>query len=206
MDQSDDDQIPWPRPDQHVWSSDGSRDLAAWVSGGGDFYYLVEGYRTAAEVLVAYVSEGRHQDRLVYPIVFLWRHHLELRLKECVRLVYELRETGRDFPRTHRLVDLWSIVRSEIEKDSGSHDDCTNAEAIIRHLDAADPLSMAFRYPVDRDGAPMLVGIPRVVSIDVVHESLVGVANFLAAVSTEFSQRVEQARDWRRAYADLNGW
>lgn len=71
MDGTDDAQIPWPIQNQQVWSRDGSRDFAAWVSGAGDFFPLVEGYRSAAEVLVEHVAKGGHQDRLLYPIVFM---------------------------------------------------------------------------------------------------------------------------------------
>lgn len=120
--------------------------------------------------------------------------------------MHQLRETSSDFPLTHRLVELWRIVRSEIEKDPGTHDDCKNAEAIIRHLDGADPFSMTFRYPVDRDGAPMFGGGPHVISIDVVHEAMVGVANLLDCVSTEFSRRVEYVHEMGRAYAEVQGW
>jgi hypothetical protein len=40
------------------------------------------GYREAAEVLLAEVMErGGTLDTLIYPIVFNWRHYVELRLK-----------------------------------------------------------------------------------------------------------------------------
>lgn len=42
-----------------------------------------EGYKSAGDIAVQYVVENNwYQDFLVYPIVFLYRHYLELRLKE----------------------------------------------------------------------------------------------------------------------------
>lgn len=44
-----------------------------------------QGYRKSARILSEYVYEkGRHQDFLIYPIVFLYRHHIELILKQLI--------------------------------------------------------------------------------------------------------------------------
>ena len=43
------------------------------------------GYKIATETLVDKVlSEQTNQDHLIYPIVFLYRHYIELRLKEII--------------------------------------------------------------------------------------------------------------------------
>jgi hypothetical protein len=47
---------------------------------------FAEGYKTAADILVKQVVEhSSHQDTLVYPIVFLYQQHIELRFKEIIR-------------------------------------------------------------------------------------------------------------------------
>jgi hypothetical protein len=44
-----------------------------------------DGYRRAALHLAEYVCEvGHGQDYLVYPIVYLYRHHIELTLKSII--------------------------------------------------------------------------------------------------------------------------
>lgn len=61
-------------------------DLRDWINnaclnvmGNGDAYAYKAGYRRGAEVLIDYVCQnGRDQDFLVYPIIFLYRHHVEL--------------------------------------------------------------------------------------------------------------------------------
>jgi hypothetical protein len=68
-------------------------DLRDWmnnaclnVMGNGDAFAYKAGYRRGAEVLIEYVGEsGRDQDFLVYPIIFLYRHHIELMLKRIIR-------------------------------------------------------------------------------------------------------------------------
>jgi hypothetical protein len=67
-------------------------DLRDWNNNaclrGGDEYAYSEGYRRGAQLLVQEVGEtARDQDFLVYPIVFLYRHHIELALKRIIRQV-----------------------------------------------------------------------------------------------------------------------
>ena len=67
-------------------------DLPDWennaclnVMKGGDAIAYTEDYRRGAERLVEHVMEkGRDQDFLVYPIIFLYRHHIELALKRII--------------------------------------------------------------------------------------------------------------------------
>src|ERR1039457_6840457 len=73
----------------------------------------IEGYRRGARLLVEHVNEhGRDQDYLVYPIIFLYRHHIELALKNLVTLVadwldHELSEAEKRHLDGHRLDLLW---------------------------------------------------------------------------------------------------
>src|SRR5580700_1750778 len=68
-------------------------DLRDWmnnaclnVMGNGDAFAYKAGYLRGAEVLIEYVGEsGRDQDFLVYQIIFLYRHHIELMLKRIIR-------------------------------------------------------------------------------------------------------------------------
>lgn len=50
---------------------------------GGDWDTYAMGYKRAGDILVQYVADNDwDQDFLVYPITFLYRQYLELRLKE----------------------------------------------------------------------------------------------------------------------------
>ena len=52
-----------------------------------------EGYRRAADILINHIDEsGRDQDFLVYPVLFLYRHHLELLIKQIIGLALALAE------------------------------------------------------------------------------------------------------------------
>ncbi|MCH8318510.1 MAG: hypothetical protein IIA88_08445 [Bacteroidetes bacterium] len=68
-----------------------------------------EGYKLAAELLFEKVSEAKsNQDYLVYPIVFLTRHYIELRLKEIILKGKKLLDKKKEKPPTHHdLSSLW---------------------------------------------------------------------------------------------------
>jgi hypothetical protein len=54
------------------------------IIGRGRYAYS-EGYRRGARILVQYVVDhAMDQDFLVYPIIFLYRHHVELVLKDIL--------------------------------------------------------------------------------------------------------------------------
>jgi len=79
-----------------------------------DDYACREGYVRGAQILVRAVGEEeRDQDFLVYPIVFLYRHYVELLLKEIIkRAPYltdrELSEAEKRHLENHRLDLLWN--------------------------------------------------------------------------------------------------
>lgn len=54
-------------------------------STSNQWLFYVEGYRIAAERLVDNVlTTQTERDTLIYPIVFLYRHYIEIQLKEII--------------------------------------------------------------------------------------------------------------------------
>jgi hypothetical protein len=67
-------------------------------------------YKEAADLLVAHVEEtGWRAEKLRFPILFLYRQHLELVVKGLIRMCCEVLGRDRDFPRHHDLQKLWQI-------------------------------------------------------------------------------------------------
>lgn len=121
---------------------------------------MAAGYKEAADRLVdAVAADALLQGTVVYPIIFLYRHFMELELK------YVLMTYGRHFDKeadwkSHSLTDLWAKVRPIIETaGAGTDDGGANdaVEACIREMSAADPMSFAFRYPVEKNGRSMVL-------------------------------------------------
>ena len=113
---------------------------------GGGFHYQ-KGYRRAAEAVVASTTDDRPQDldELIYPVVFLYRHLLELDLKELVAY-------GSDTIETHDLAGLWRSARSILEREVNIPAERIDAVASrIMELHDLDARATAFRYAYKRE-------------------------------------------------------
>jgi hypothetical protein len=121
------------------------------------------GFKEAADILVDRIVEGQgSSDSLVFPIGFLYRHYLELRLKQIIKSGRILIREGHGFPTGHKLTDLWKEVRRILEKTwpDGNQDELDAVEECIFEVDRVDVRSDAFRYPVDKDGHSTLAHLP----------------------------------------------
>lgn len=161
------------------------------------------GYRIGAEYLADYVMNmHRHQDVLVYPIVFMWRHYVELRLKEIIRSASTSMDDSTELKLDHKLHALWKRLRplvEEIELDADPFP-LNAVEEIIAQLDEIDRHSFAFRYPTGKDGAPSLPGELSYINIRNFTEVMQRVANFLDAVATSFSVYLDHKAEMERYY------
>lgn len=143
----------------------------------GTPWHFAEGYRTAIGWLVdGWRRSGRealHSDTVVFPLAFLCRHLLELRLKALFEAAL-----GQDPPRKHGLLELWRPIRVELDRcwpgpdrpraeryahlpndvlkdlridlsQPGTRD---HIESMLRAFEEADPRSFSFRYPGELPG------------------------------------------------------
>lgn len=124
-----------------------------------------EGYRRAADILIRHIDEtGRDQDFLVYPIVFLYRHHIELQIKQVTGLARQLlRDDDSRYSNkvTHNLNSLWETARRAILQadDTLSSSDFTRVSAVVKALNEADLRATGFRYARTREGGRSLEGV-----------------------------------------------
>lgn len=84
-----------------------------------DYYYDIGGYRQATSLVVDYATRepvtGRDRDWLCFPILFLYRHAIELQLKELILRGEEPYAGRRDF---RRFSTIPSILRSDPNRAS----------------------------------------------------------------------------------------
>jgi len=122
------------------------------------------GYREAAKVLVRRLVTDGYGDYDGYPILYLYRHSLELYMKALVyrgaSLLGLLKGAGPNTTRLferHELSPLISPSRAILstmkwDLRAAGFESFREFEEFIQLLESIDPKSYAFRYPVDRAG------------------------------------------------------
>jgi len=124
------------------------------------------GYLDAVQELIQAVKEGKFRgDNFGYPIFYLFSHYLELRFKEIVLHGRPLIGEDTGFSKGHDLIQLWGECKRILkevdgwkeysELDDKARQDYLTMDHFIRQL-SCDPRGQSFRYPVDRDGNPLL--------------------------------------------------
>lgn len=159
-------QIPWPQSGDKLFvSTEGAEN--AWLKWRGDdkWFAYAEGYRKAADLLAKQSSiDSSEIDFLVYPIGFLYRHYLELRLKSLIIVGLEVLGKRHEFRKNHDIEELWKKTRAVLQEvwPNGSKTDLDNVDACIHEFAHTDPISEAFRYPTTKDGKQTLANLKHI--------------------------------------------
>ncbi len=144
-------------PNQHdaLFKNESSLEYGVWLqSPANKFFLYSEGYKEAGNKLYEYCVENAFYGNLmIYPLIFTYRHFVEIRLKELIIMGYRYLDEAKDFHDEHSLMKLWNVYRKEIiEKitDDIPKEDLDNVQRIIAQFADEDPDSMSFRYPVSK--------------------------------------------------------
>ena len=120
-----------------------------------------DGYLDAAKLLSRIViHSGRGMDTLIYPMIFLYRHYLELKLKKLIRIGADItgEEISADLEETlsgHNLMKLWNHFKPSFLEVCGHESDFNEVrkgvESYINQIHSIDPESITFRYDRSKD-------------------------------------------------------
>lgn len=146
------------------------------------YFVMPAAYQEAAEELVRAAEKGPG-DLLVFPIVYLYRHAIEVSMKEVIQRAVALRDDGKGSPSQHRhdLMELWRRTRAllmEIVPDE-PYDGVDEVQAVIRELHDLDERSMSFRYDDQKIGERL----HGPANVPMIGQTLGGVVNWLAGAS-----------------------
>ena len=154
----------------------------------------IEGFRRAARYLVLQVDKtGRDQDFLVFPILFLYRHHLELQLKRLISRGRWLAGVDQPVLWGHDLRRLWQACRAVLEEISPG-DATRELDVVGEHIQAlaaVDPTAQAFRYPIDTQGRPSLPEQLTHVNLRHLAEQVEAAANLLDGAGQVITARLD---------------
>lgn len=200
-----DNSIPWPRKGDELFKSDEDWWHNACLNYLDDNWGLYEhGYKRAGDLLVEHIKDVRlEQDSLVFPIVFLYRQYIELKLKELIRSGNQLLDTPEDFPKHHKLDQLWKQCRRILEKVEPvcPKQDLDAVEECIQQFSEKDPTSMAFRYPTGKDDKPSLPGL-RHINLRNLSEVVARIAGLLTGASDCIAAYLDIKREMEAEYRD----
>lgn len=168
-----------------------------WAQKDGWFGY-VEGYgRAACAVFDRALRDCWSPEYVVWPLAFLWRHHIELAVKEIILVGRELEREHEGFPAGHRLGRLWQTAKPYIERcGAPSSPELANVETVINEFENVDPGGDGFRYPLRRDrGGVSLPNAPEQVNLEQFQETMERLSNFFSGVRSEIGTRLDFVRE-----------
>lgn len=169
--------VPDPAPGDTLFNEAGDWSHNASLNlGGKEMGAYASGYKDAADILAArFLEDWQGMDALAYPIVSLYRHSLELRLKQVIVAGQQLLDAPVEFQdkllEQHKLPELWRTYRKILERVKCWSPDppqtLTAIEALVKEFDEQDPQGINFRYPhhtKKKSGQPTL---PRLTLFDI---------------------------------------
>ena len=198
----------WPDVPRVCFTHEGPPGYEACLSwclgsGLGERAY-VEGYRRAAESFYEHATRCQRMspDYVVFPLAFLWRHHLELALKDIISTGQGLAGEEADFPKRHNLLQLWRLALPYVVVQGDPNaPELDNVASNIKEFERIDPQATGFRYLQDKKGNGVgLADPPSTVNIATMQEAMVAVSNFLDAVHSCQGR----ALDWQAEQAAMN--
>jgi hypothetical protein len=140
------------------------------VSETGRWGLYARGYKHAADLLVKSAPGEFCHDELLYPIIALYRHFVEMRLKGLLVVCSSLGDNPVELASLdkHLIDDLWDRAKVHFKHFSPklSNEQVQATEKCIRELAQWDRDSQAARYPWNKEGDP---SFPDIYSVNIVH-------------------------------------
>lgn len=146
----------WPMAGDAPFTQSEHWEKNAYIDpyGHGRLVMMMTGYKMAADLMVARVSDDRHDgDALVFPAIFNYRQFIELSLKYLIATYGYTVGVEAEW-NTHDLSTLWSSFVRVLQ--GYGHEDSEGTDMVVGNIIAefakVDPRSFSFRYPVDTKG------------------------------------------------------
>ncbi len=175
----------------------------------GRWILYADGFLLAADRLVDSYGNQPWEDALIYSVLTLYRHHIELSLKilvnSCPAYLSGLSEEEastriRKLSETHDLKKLWHTLKTLYPRcnDWASQEQIEAFETLLFEFDEHDPDSQASRYPVHRKGSQTLLNL-RAIDLCALKEGVTKISHYLDCIYEGLGQEA----DWR---AEMESW
>lgn len=143
-----------------------------------DLGLYVDGFYRAANILVDSLDKGEPSNILVYPVCFLYRHFIEIALKEIISRCLRLDRSGltRNLRRLLGGHDLGRLLNKadKLVKNSFPTSFSDEVKNTILEIYNIDPGSDFFRYHASKNGDYFL-SAPNVIGLGTLKEKMSGI-------------------------------
>ncbi len=193
--------FPWPSLGDRFFEPRGPYRTTAHINRWtADWMIYAEGYATAAELVVAHTTRV-DRNRVVYPVIYLYRHAIELALKYTLVIARKLLNEPGGLQKGHGLNNIWCQVRPLLRQiwREGPEDELRAIDALVKELDANDHNAEKFRYPISKDGKKFF-GSDEMINLEVFCESGRKVMNFLDGCSIGIQESLQAKREMQDEY------
>jgi hypothetical protein len=147
--------------------------------GPAGFDRYARGYFEAGARLVASLKEDSWGvDTLIYPLVMVYRHGIEIALKHLGKVLPPLCDKKPEVKSTHKLLDNWNSVRGLMKELGEDGDTIKQMDSLLQDFVEIDPRGENFRYPETRDGSRVLQDTS-LINVEVFGENMAFLAQFL---------------------------
>ena len=200
---------------ESIWET-GPWQADAQIEADGNWYPYVAGYKDAADKVIG-ATQNEYFDSLVYPIMFLYRHYLEIMLKQMLwefrslqmyiekyhgNMEYSTGYSEKNDPiLKHDLMNIWKEVRKLIEKAWNEEEDLSflaDVELRVYEFHTIDQGSFAFRYPVDKENTPVFQFDQKILRVNVLQ-----VKKVIDAITTRFAGALDRLDYQRELLQDI---
>lgn len=203
----------WPQKGDHPFAG-GKFDPESptwvnldWLTGWLNDSLIADAFKEAGDKIInelARKEDPRHPDVFFMPIAYLYRHSLELQMKQVIRLgirVEAIENTAKvkEALRRHELYRLWNYVKKVILKfwPETTPEELAATETVIRLFHEIDRAGQRFRYTQALSERKSSTSLPRFVDLKRMRQVVAGVFNFLEACESALREVSSTLNDMR---------
>ena len=172
--------------------------------------HIADAFKESGDIIINDLKINKyhsHPDKYFFPIAYLYRHAIELKLKCLIKIGIDLGLLTKDNRiidslKKHELYKLWNYAKEAIVKfwPDGTKSDLQIVESIIQQLHNIDPSGQNLRYIKNISGENTLEKMPDSIELLTFQEVIDGLYNFLKDCQFGFEAEEEARANWDNMY------
>jgi hypothetical protein len=191
--------MPWPKKGNKAFAS---------AKGGKSFHLQpfawhdnrhAEGFKNAAEMVIdACVEDRFHNDEMIFPVAYLYRHCLELKFKDLIiagiHVGFFTKAKVAEVLASHNLANLWNKVKGLLNYGwpNGPKSPLQGIESVVNEFHQADPDGQTFRYNADKKGKRHKhEKLPEFIGMENLRTTMDGIFSLLDACESMFRENLD---------------